>query len=324
MTETVLTAELAQTVADALRGGDFSGWVAAETLAERLRGEERAASEKAAAEKLAAEQAVELEALGGTEAAERGWLALRAHNPNTDASTGSKPVTCFADLPHKLKVNYATFTQGVLAEPVKGPRVFGLGSTEPAGVTVVQRRESLWYKTENGKWSTTKGRQGAFVLWSDLVESDAVTEVLPEPEPMNPAGPRVFASLAEVPEGVEFKAEGLEFVKVGAEARCKLFDCFHGALWFGSTAAFTEVLPEVAAEPDAPKEPRKFNRGDVIPDDVKKVRTANGSLFWRGANGEFTINLTRAGYLPADTGAEGHGGDEWFKDEFPITEVLDY
>lgn len=56
----------------------------------------------------------ELEALGGTEAAERGWNALRKRNPNHDASTGSREIRSFDDLPHKLKVTYAVFAQAVL------------------------------------------------------------------------------------------------------------------------------------------------------------------------------------------------------------------
>ncbi len=85
-------------------------------------------------------EAAELEALGGTEAAERGWNALRRHNPKVDRSTGkseSDDIHVFADLPHRQKVNYAVFAAGVL-DVKREPMVFSSTADEPPlGVDVL-------------------------------------------------------------------------------------------------------------------------------------------------------------------------------------------
>lgn len=122
------------------------------TAAGRL---ERIAKVLEADAKLDAE-AEELEALGGTEAAERGWNALRKHNPKVDRSTGkteSDDIHVFADLPHRQKLNYAVFAAGVL--DVKPPaRVFKTISEIPDEVallineetgTLMKRRGSGWW-----------------------------------------------------------------------------------------------------------------------------------------------------------------------------------
>ena len=103
--------------------------------------------------------AAELEALGGTDAAERGWNALRKHNPKVDRSTGkteSDDIHVFADLPHRQKVNYAVFAAGVLGVK-REPRVFASIAEEPpadvdlligsdsSGATFVRRSGSGWW-----------------------------------------------------------------------------------------------------------------------------------------------------------------------------------
>lgn len=70
---------------------------------------------------------------------------------------------------------------------------------------------------------------------------------------------------------------------------------------------FTEVLP------------RTFQRGDIIPDDVTKLRLAGeDEVVERGRNGEFCYN-TNSGITwgPSDT-----SDPAWSGDDFPLTEVF--
>ena len=99
--------------------------------------------------------AAELEALGGTDAAERGWNALRKHNPNVDKSNGSPggEIVSFSDLSHRQKVNYAVFAAGVL-DVKREPRVFKTISEIPDGVTLLSSKdgESLMKRRGVGWW----------------------------------------------------------------------------------------------------------------------------------------------------------------------------
>ncbi|NKZ90479.1 hypothetical protein GS966_11095 [Rhodococcus hoagii] len=79
-----------------------------------------------------AERAAELEALGGTAAAQRAWEALKASKPTVDG------VDSFDELPHLKKVEYATLAKGVNTVPefkrddlvsITGPMVDGDGNS---------------------------------------------------------------------------------------------------------------------------------------------------------------------------------------------------
>jgi len=86
---------------------------------------------RSAAERLKSKrelEASELESLGGVDAAQRGWDALREHNPMTDGK-----VAKFADLSHKQKVNYAVFAAGVIGKDQE-PRRWDKASDVPDGV----------------------------------------------------------------------------------------------------------------------------------------------------------------------------------------------
>lgn len=110
--------------------------------------------------------AAELEALGGTEAAERGWNALRKHNPNVDKSNGSPggEIVSFSDLSHRQKVNYAVFAAGVLdvkrtfdaVERV--PDDVATFSTEARGDLLKRGRRSGWWWVESADdWVPAEG-----------------------------------------------------------------------------------------------------------------------------------------------------------------------
>ncbi|OZD23856.1 hypothetical protein CH253_08345 [Rhodococcus sp. 06-156-3C] len=87
------------------------------------------------------------------------------------------------------------------------------------------------------------------------------------------------------------------------------------ATWLRLAGPLTEVLPET------PKEPRTFNKGDVIPDGVQEVMLADGDKLTRRENGLFSYTLS-LGYLPGDTGQVGPQGESWYDRDFPLTEVL--
>lgn len=130
--------------------------------------------------------AAELEALGGTEAAERGWNALRKHNPNVDKSNGSPggEIVSFSDLSHRQKVNYAVFAAGVL-DVKREPRVFNEGESIPPEVKSVREPcGDVATRNEDGtswRWSVLDGRVNEYVVWFDDVfgtESYPLTEVV--------------------------------------------------------------------------------------------------------------------------------------------------
>lgn len=82
-----------------------------------------------------------------------------------------------------------------------------------------------------------------------------------------------------------------------------------GTLHPNEYGPFTEVLPEA----------RTFQRGDIIPDDVKQVRLAGeNDVVTRGHDGEFCYNPNSGiTWGPSDT-----SDDSWTDDDFPLTEVL--
>lgn len=134
-------------------------------------------------------EAAELEALGGTEAAERGWNALRKHNPNVDKSNGSPggEIVSFSDLSHRQKVNYAVFAAGVL-DVVKRGRVFtGPTDEPPAGVNLLIGNDPIGpnyvRRTKAGWWwvdspDETVGDKDGW-QWRYLTEEDfPLTEVI--------------------------------------------------------------------------------------------------------------------------------------------------
>ncbi|WP_147403837.1 hypothetical protein [Nocardia panacis] len=81
-------------------------------LRPHMRAERRMVEQDPRAER----ERAELAALGGVEAARRGWSALRSANPNHYSTTGTKKVDKFEDLPLRLQVQYAQFAHGVLTD----------------------------------------------------------------------------------------------------------------------------------------------------------------------------------------------------------------
>lgn len=142
-----VTPEVLRRVAEFLADEPQSKWVFAASL-------NRIASE-IEAEAVQSVQAAELEALGGTEAAERGWNALRKHNPNVDKSNGSPggEIVSFSDLSHRQKVNYAVFAAGVL-DVKREPRVFRTISEIPDDVTLLvpEKQGNLMKRRGAGWW----------------------------------------------------------------------------------------------------------------------------------------------------------------------------
>ncbi|MBM4637805.1 hypothetical protein GS451_24015 [Rhodococcus hoagii] len=70
---------------------------------------------------------------------------------------------------------------------------------------------------------------------------------------------------------------------------------------------------------------RVFEFGDLIPDDVESVRSADGDDYVRDRNGRFKLAFDPAGlsgYLSASTSKPGPTGSPWFDFEFPLTEVV--
>lgn len=140
-----VTPEMIRAVAEFLSNDPSGDWTTAGRLV-------RVATALEADAKLDAE-AEELEALGGTEAAERGWNALRKHNPNVDKSNGlpGGEIQSFSDLSHRQKVNYAVFAAGVL-DVKREPRVFHAQSDIPIEVQIVLSADGNIAKRKGSGW----------------------------------------------------------------------------------------------------------------------------------------------------------------------------
>jgi hypothetical protein len=174
---------------------------------------------------------------------------------------------------------------------------------------------------------------------SHFISASSLTLIEDEPEP-EPAGPRVFnVGDAEPEDRDTIKLRGVWKGKPGhsrAVGTELLFEYRSGAFggntwhqvsdgdptgrrwqsWLELAGPLTEVLPEPVPEP------RVFNQGDVIPDDVQQVvsspRRSDGRLidYTRRENDMFSHSMTR-GYLSPNTAVGA-----WEESDFPLTEVL--
>lgn len=169
-------------------------------------------------------EAEELEALGGTEAAERGWNALRKRNPNHDASTGVRPIESFGDLPHKLKVTYAVFAQGVLDAETEGSEELAewekelLAAAEPHQFKVGDRATITGPRRwVDGSVTTSVLEIAKTVTVVREADSEGDVDVRDEngvsafidPASLTPiAEPRTWERAAYVPDGVWFTSHG--------------------------------------------------------------------------------------------------------------------
>lgn len=129
--------------------------------------------------------------------------------------------------------------------------------------------------------------------------------------------PRVWYRWVDVPNGVVVKdSDGDSLKRVGSDV---FYHSEYYVKWYLWDEVFDDWMPEAFA-PFTEVLPRTFQRGDVIPDDVTKLRLAGETnAVERTEGGGFAYNpdLLSEGWGPSDTSSEG-----WEDDDFPLTEVL--
>ncbi|MEU2002007.1 hypothetical protein ACH47B_13030 [Rhodococcus sp. NPDC019627] len=265
-----------------IRDGLFDVWMKLDGYHDQLQYEEDARKAQLALDKALEDEAAELEALGGTEAAERGWNALRKRNPNHDASTGCREIKAFGDLPHKLKVTYAVFAQAVLNDGEDEPEELAdwekelLAATEPHVFKEGDRAritgEAIWgvdIKSETFKTGDivefrhngVEDSDGDLFVWphggdayGDYIQASSLTLI---------TEPRKWDRAEDVPDGVWFTPQDVndngKFLR-GSKRGYYDFADYQGNVnaneWFDSTvvappnslyanryAPFAEVLP---------------------------------------------------------------------------------